>query len=293
MITVPALSKTAAMDRLGATFSNVRWGWDATRRDGTVIFIAWEDEVVLRPDGALLECRLVKSLAVQAKELGAHERVRHLHDLLASGAAGYVVLATAKDPKATPRAIARMDERLYTVRIEQRDGAVYAVAVGVDSDPAASAQDERAVDNGAEAAPLDSPETEREQAGRARRGQGLFRARVDLLEPACRVTGVRDRAHLRASHIKPWRVATNTERLDGNNGLLLAPHIDHLFDRGYLSFADDGALLVSPLLSAEVVRAWGIDSALRRPIRDKQLPYLAYHRSHVFRNAPAEMDPDE
>ena len=60
---------------------------------------------------------------------------------------------------------------------------------------------------------------------------------VLLREQYCRVTGVRETRHLKAGHIKPWRDATDGERLDGANGLLLSPHIDHLFDEGYITFS--------------------------------------------------------
>ena len=66
--------------------------------------------------------------------------------------------------------------------------------------------------------------TFREQLVRARRGQGVFRANVLLREDACRVTRVDEPRHLKASHIKPWRDATDAERLDGANGLLLSLH---------------------------------------------------------------------
>lgn len=75
------------------------------------------------------------------------------------------------------------------------------------------------------------PLTEREALIRARRGQGLFKERVMLVERRCRITGVENPVHLRASHCKPWRDSDNTERLNGENGLLLTPSIDHLFSR--------------------------------------------------------------
>ena len=74
--------------------------------------------------------------------------------------------------------------------------------------------------------------TFKEQLIKARRGQGVFRSNVLLTEETCRVTRVGDPKHLRASHIKPWKVANDAERLSGFNGLLLSPHIDHLFDKG-------------------------------------------------------------
>jgi HNH endonuclease len=91
------------------------------------------------------------------------------------------------------------------------------------------------------------PETEREAIVRARCGQGLFKRRVMEIENRCRVTGVDNLAHLLASHCKPWRDSSNEERLNGENGLLLTPSIDHLFDRGFIGFEDSGTLIISPV----------------------------------------------
>ena len=77
------------------------------------------------------------------------------------------------------------------------------------------------------------PETERQALILARRGQGQFRANVLTIERACRVTKVERPEHLIASHTKPWRYSSNEERLDGENGFLLTPTIDHLFDKGF------------------------------------------------------------
>src|SRR5688500_10402288 len=82
--------------------------------------------------------------------------------------------------------------------------------------------------------------TEKQAIVLARRGQGLFRQRVSEIEVRCRVTGVSNPEHLRASHCKPWRDSNKDERLDGENGLLLTPSIDHLFDRGFISFGAEG-----------------------------------------------------
>ena len=81
----------------------------------------------------------------------------------------------------------------------------------------------------------------------ARRGQGLFKQRVRQVERRCRITGVERIEHLRASHCKPWRDSSDPEHLDGENGLLLTPSIDHLFDRRFIAFEADGRLLVSPV----------------------------------------------
>ncbi len=129
--------------------------------------------------------------------------------------------------------------------------------------------------------------TEREQVVAARRGQGLYRERLlAKWGGACAVTGLAEPAFLMASHARPWRDATNAARLDGDNGLPLVPNLDKLFDQGYISFADDGAILVSPALSAAARAALGVSEALRlvRPLNPGQRGYLAYHRAHVFKN---------
>ncbi len=119
----------------------------------------------------------------------------------------------------------------------------------------------------------------------ARRGQGIFRYRVSLLEPSCRLTGVDEPAHLRASHIKPWAESTPNERLDGNNGLFLAPHVDHLFDRGLISFRDNGMLLTSQCLSQQVLDRWSIREPTDvRPFSSSQCEYLQFHRHSRFQS---------
>ncbi|RXE56027.1 hypothetical protein ABH15_07470 [Methanoculleus taiwanensis] len=127
------------------------------------------------------------------------------------------------------------------------------------------------------------PPTEKEQLVLSRRGQGRFRTELERLEKKCRVTGVTQSKHLIASHVKPWRDATDKERLDGNNGLLLAPHIDHLFDKGYISFEDNGALLVSRSLNEAILKVWCIDPNTNAGLfRPEQIPYLRYHRENIF-----------
>ncbi len=126
--------------------------------------------------------------------------------------------------------------------------------------------------------------TFRDQIVRARRGQGVFRANVLLREEHCRVTGVDEPRHLKASHIKPWRDATDAERLDGSNGLLLSPHIDHLFDEGYITFSVSEELVVVPEVRDKLLDAWGIDAGVRvGEFSREQRAFLEYHRSNVFR----------
>lgn len=123
------------------------------------------------------------------------------------------------------------------------------------------------------------PVTQRVQLAKARVGQGLFRKRVMLLGDRCRVTGVTDKRVLIASHIKPWKVSSNPERISGFNGVLLSPHVDALFDSYLLTFEENGRIRVHESLSMDVLERWSIDTAKRvDEFRPEQTNFLAYHR---------------
>ena len=129
------------------------------------------------------------------------------------------------------------------------------------------------------------PETERQALVLARRGQGLFKERVMRLERACRITGVTNETHLRASHCKPWRSASNEERVDGENGLLLTPSIDHLFDRGFIGFEGNGDLIVAPVADSTSLQRMGVDPHRRinvGPFSEGQRKFLLYHQEQVL-----------
>jgi putative restriction endonuclease len=128
-------------------------------------------------------------------------------------------------------------------------------------------------------------ETERQALIRARNGQGLFRDRVSKIETKCRVTGVENPVHLVASHCKPWRDSTNEERLNGDNGLLLTPSIDHLFDRGFIGFEDNGKLIISPVAHKPSLKRMGIEISKIVNVggfTSGQKPFLEFHRNAVL-----------
>jgi putative restriction endonuclease len=128
-------------------------------------------------------------------------------------------------------------------------------------------------------------ETNRLALVQARRGQGLFRDRVAQIEWRCRITGVDNPAHLVSSHCKPWRDATNDERLDGENGLFLTPTIDHLFDRGFIGFEDDGRLILSPVAHRPSLQRMGInvtDLIKVGSFTSGQRTFLEFHRQSVL-----------
>lgn len=128
-------------------------------------------------------------------------------------------------------------------------------------------------------------DTERVAIVKARIGQGLFKERVSQIETKCRITGVDNPIHLVASHCKPWRDSTNLERLDGENGLLLTPSIDHLFDRGFIGFENNGELIISPVAHRLSLQRMGIDTEKTLNVgrfTQGQKQFLDFHRSSVF-----------
>lgn len=116
----------------------------------------------------------------------------------------------------------------------------------------------------------------------ARRGQGQFREDlIRIWDGACSVTGLDCPAVLRASHIKPWSISTNKERLDPYNGLLLSANIDALFDKGLITFDGSGQMHISSHITDEHREMLGLPKPLR--FVPKELgTYLAYHREDVF-----------
>lgn len=128
--------------------------------------------------------------------------------------------------------------------------------------------------------------TEVEAVIKARKGQGRFRRNVERIEDKCRVSGLQDKRLLIASHIKPWRVCeTAGERLDGANGLLLAPHMDRLFDIGLITFEAGGRLVISESLDQHAIDCLGLAGAKAQGVgafTEGQMAYLTYHRENVF-----------
>lgn len=128
--------------------------------------------------------------------------------------------------------------------------------------------------------------TEAERLVVQRVGQDLFRkALLDYWQGKCCVTGLALEGLLRASHIKPWaKCETTEERLDVFNGLLLAPHVDALFDGGWISFADDGSVLLSPLLGTQARDALGVSAEWSvAGLSPAHQHYLAHHRQHELK----------
>lgn len=128
-------------------------------------------------------------------------------------------------------------------------------------------------------------ETTRRALVQSRLGQGLFKKRVYQYETRCRITHVDNPTHLIASHIKPWRESNNDERLCAGNGLMLTPSIDHLFDRGFISFEDDGELIPSPVADIVSLKRMGVNIDQRINVgrfNSDQKYFLGYHRKEIL-----------
>ena len=128
--------------------------------------------------------------------------------------------------------------------------------------------------------------TEAERLVVQRVGQDVFRAGLlDYWDGHCAVTGLAVPDLLRASHIKPWAAcASDAERLDVFNGLLLAPHLDAAFDRGFITVADNGQVIVSPRLSDDDRKLLALDVPLRvGRLAPGHRSYLAWHRAEEFK----------
>lgn len=128
-------------------------------------------------------------------------------------------------------------------------------------------------------------QTEAYALAKQRRGQDLFRkGLMEYWQGCCAITGLDVPELLRASHAKPWKDATDAERLDVHNGLLLAAHLDAAFDRGLISIDVNGTVILSPMLSSHGAKVLGVDvprSVCK--LAPAHMPYLAWHQKNVLR----------
>jgi hypothetical protein len=132
---------------------------------------------------------------------------------------------------------------------------------------------------------LDITDTERLAVEKERIGQELYRnALLRFWNYRCVLTGVDQQELLVASHAKPWAAcSTPEERLNVFNGFIFEARFDRLFDQGFISFDDQGLIMISPKLSMENRKALGLDTSMAiKGIESAHRPFLAYHREHVF-----------
>ncbi|GKW13008.1 HNH endonuclease [Pectobacterium sp. IFB5596] len=126
-------------------------------------------------------------------------------------------------------------------------------------------------------------DTEKETIIKIRVGQGKFRDRLIKKWGGCQLTGCEHITLLKASHIKPWKDSDSLERLDVNNGLLLTPTYDTLFDKGFISFDKEGIMLVSDEIKPFMQIVIGSKKPKNIPLSKEQEKYMAYHRNEIYK----------
>jgi len=128
-------------------------------------------------------------------------------------------------------------------------------------------------------------QTQKEQLVRARIGQGAYRQKLLEESSECVITKVNDERILMASHIKPWSVSTDEEKIDHNNGLVLTPTYDKLFDQGFISFEDNGTIIISPYISPLNIKKLNLAHGRKFviPPSEKRKQYLGYHRENILK----------
>jgi len=128
--------------------------------------------------------------------------------------------------------------------------------------------------------------TERKGLVTTRIGQGAYRKSIVYRwDGRCAVTGFDKLAVLIASHIVPWAESTNNERIDINNGILLSPAFDALFDRHLITFENSGKIILSDKIESQAYQKIGVSGFESiKSLSSDNLPYLEKHRLRFHDN---------
>ncbi len=125
---------------------------------------------------------------------------------------------------------------------------------------------------------------DREIITKARVNHGVFRDRLLSTKGKCELCGVASPSLLIASHIKPWASSSPEEKIDFNNGLLLCPNHDKLFDQGFISFDANGNIIISEKLSKTDRLFMNVQESMKISVSEKNCDYFAFHRLNVFQD---------
>jgi len=125
-------------------------------------------------------------------------------------------------------------------------------------------------------------ETEKLRYVKARIGHSKLKEILVKKEKCCKICGLSDTRFLIASHIKPWSKSTRDQRLDLNNVLLLCPHHDSVFDKGYITFDQNGLMMISSELTLETRALLNLNPERKVELSDKQSEYILWHRENIF-----------
>ncbi|EIJ0966783.1 TPA: HNH endonuclease [Vibrio vulnificus] len=130
---------------------------------------------------------------------------------------------------------------------------------------------------------LSLPEYEKKALVKQRVGHSKFASLVkQRAHNVCQINSNISR-NLVASHIKPWALSKNNEKVDIANGLCLSPNYDCLFEDGYIGFKDDGSIIIRGLSEAEM-SAYGLVGTEVIEVASGQTQYLNWHRANKLKN---------
>ena len=124
---------------------------------------------------------------------------------------------------------------------------------------------------------------ERESVVKIRVNQDIYRDALLKRYHSCALCKVNNPQLLVASHIKPWADSTPDECLDEDNGFLFCPNHDKLFDRGFISFGEDGRIMISEEMTQINCLFMNVSADMKVELADRQKMFLEYHRNNIFR----------
>ena len=121
--------------------------------------------------------------------------------------------------------------------------------------------------------------SEKEALVKVRVNQSKFRERLlDKYNRKCCLCDADFEPTLIASHIKPWAESDENEKVKNDNGLLLCPNHDRLFDRGYISFDDEGKIIISKMITKRNQDLLNISESMKIQISGEMATFLKWHR---------------
>lgn len=123
---------------------------------------------------------------------------------------------------------------------------------------------------------------EKEVLTKARIGQSKFKEQLVYIDCSCKLCGLSDKNFLDASHIKPWSKSSNEEKINPYNGFLLCPNHDRLFDRGYMTFSDDGNIIISSKINTKDYTYLSINDKMKIHLHEKNKKFIRWHRENIF-----------
>lgn len=125
--------------------------------------------------------------------------------------------------------------------------------------------------------------SERETLIKYRIGHSKFKELLREENKECPICGLKNSSLLIASHIKPWSKSNEKEKVDKNNGFLFCSNHDYLFDKGFISFDEEGRLLISPLLEEEDIEILGLNKKIQLDLSNEKKEYIKWHREHLYK----------